>query len=156
MSERIQKTAGETIEPTFEAARILETVWRAGRFQSTSDYVRPLRANGFEFECTTGGQTGRSEPRWPIVVGGTVVDGSVTWTARAFATNATDTIDTVTIDAETGITVGAAQVSGTEISFQISGGTAGQHYLITLVITTAAGEVLRHDICVEVIRPSCP
>jgi hypothetical protein len=38
--------------------------------------------NGYYYECTTAGTTGATEPTWPIVVGTTVVDGSVTWTCR--------------------------------------------------------------------------
>ena len=38
--------------------------------------------NGYYYECTTAGTTGATEPTWPIIVGTTVVDGSVTWTCR--------------------------------------------------------------------------
>ena len=33
------------------------------------------------FQCTVAGTTGTTEPTWPTVLGGTVVDGGVTWTA---------------------------------------------------------------------------
>jgi hypothetical protein len=32
------------------------------------------------FKCTTAGTSGSSEPSWPTSAGGTVVDGTVTWT----------------------------------------------------------------------------
>jgi len=41
-------------------------------------------ANNYCYECTTGGTTGAAEPTWPTTIGGTVVDGTVTWTCRAY------------------------------------------------------------------------
>lgn len=45
------------------------------------------------FETTTAGTSGAAEPVWDTVVGNTTNDGSVVWTARAFTT-----LDTATID----------------------------------------------------------
>jgi hypothetical protein len=38
------------------------------------------------YECTTAGTTGGTEPTWNTTVGGTVVDGTVTWTTRNAST----------------------------------------------------------------------
>lgn len=38
---------------------------------------------GLIFECTVAGKSNLTEPDWPDTVGDTVVDGEVTWTARA-------------------------------------------------------------------------
>lgn len=38
---------------------------------------------GLVFEASNGGTSGPTEPEWPTVVGGTVVDGDITWVARA-------------------------------------------------------------------------
>jgi hypothetical protein len=43
--------------------------------------VQPTTENGFYYHCTTGGQAGASEPSWPTTIGGTVVDGGITWGA---------------------------------------------------------------------------
>ena len=36
---------------------------------------------GLVFKCTTAGTSGSTQPTWPTLLDGTVVDGSVTWTA---------------------------------------------------------------------------
>jgi hypothetical protein len=41
--------------------------------------VRPVTPNGWFYQCVAGGTTGSSEPAWPITLGATVVDGTVTW-----------------------------------------------------------------------------
>lgn len=54
------------------------TAYAAGHFARSSDPTRVLR-----FEATTAGTSGATEPTWPAEEGEEVVDGSVTWTARA-------------------------------------------------------------------------
>lgn len=59
--------------------------WTASTAVTTTSYVVPNTANGRLYKCTTAGTTGSSEPTWPIVAGGTVVDGTVTWTEQTVA-----------------------------------------------------------------------
>jgi hypothetical protein len=65
----------------------LVTSWVAATGTLAGAFAKPAAAaqvsNPLLFECTTAGTTHVStEPTWPLVVGGTVVDGTVTWTAR--------------------------------------------------------------------------
>lgn len=43
-------------------------------------YVVPATANGFYYKATTAGTSAGTIPTYPTTVGGTVVDGTVTWT----------------------------------------------------------------------------
>ncbi len=44
-----------------------------------------LQASGLVFRCTVAGTTGATQPAWPTDLGGTVVDGTVTWQAVSSA-----------------------------------------------------------------------
>lgn len=47
---------------------------------ASGDYVVPDTSNGRVYKCTAAGTTGASAPTWPTAKGGTVADGTVTWT----------------------------------------------------------------------------
>ena len=59
------------------------------------DRVRPSTPNGWWYRCTVAGTSAGSEPTWPVIEGGTVVDGTVTWTAER-ALSFTGTVSGVT------------------------------------------------------------
>jgi phage tail sheath protein FI len=48
--------------------------------------IIPAVANGFYYNCTVAGTSGASPPTYPVTIGATVVDGSVTWTCEGTAT----------------------------------------------------------------------
>lgn len=58
--------------------------WTASTVIGTGAFRRPTVKNGFRYEATTGGTTGATEPTFPATINATVVDGTVTWTARTF------------------------------------------------------------------------
>jgi hypothetical protein len=55
-----------------------------------------------------------------------------------------------TITASSGITATAGSKSGTTVSTQVSGGTAGNEYTVSCRIGTTQGDVLELDVVVEV------
>lgn len=59
-------------------------VWSAGRSVSKGEIAYPSRWNGYGYQAIQAAtaRTGTSEPVWPTAVGGTVVDGGVTWQAH--------------------------------------------------------------------------
>jgi flagellar hook-associated protein 1 FlgK len=57
------------------------TYWEGAHAYVLGDTIRPVPSNGYVYEATTvAGNTGAAQPTWPTTVGGTVVDGGVTWT----------------------------------------------------------------------------
>ncbi|TGP28197.1 DUF2163 domain-containing protein [Mesorhizobium sp. M2D.F.Ca.ET.232.01.1.1] len=57
-------------------------VWTATHAIAVGDLVKRLTGSGiYWFKATVAGTTGASEPTWPTTLGGTVVDGGVTWKA---------------------------------------------------------------------------
>jgi len=57
------------------------SIWSAGLPAVVDQVIAPVSPNGFVYKATVAGTTGTAEPAWPLVAGGTVVDGSVTWQA---------------------------------------------------------------------------
>jgi hypothetical protein len=55
---------------------------------SLNDTVLPATPNGRIYRCTTAGTAGAGEPTWPTTDGGTVVDGTVTWTEQTLQLDA--------------------------------------------------------------------
>ena len=49
-------------------------------------YVTPVTPNGFYYKATAAGTSGGSIPTYPTTIGGTVTDGTVTWTCAGKTT----------------------------------------------------------------------
>lgn len=83
-------------------------VWDASHAYVVDDIVKRLTGTGiYWFKATVAGTSGVAEPTWPSTLGGTVVDGTVTWTAiraRRLVGTVTASSDRSTITA-TGISV---------------------------------------------------
>lgn len=60
--------------------------WSASTTYTQGQTRRPTTGQGdLRFTVTTAGTSGASEPTWPTTIGGTVSDGTVTWTAQSLA-----------------------------------------------------------------------
>jgi hypothetical protein len=108
---------------------ICAVYWASNEQFGSGDFIRPTRATGFAYECTTAGTAGAREPVWPRVVAATVTDGSVTWTCRAASTNGINAITSPSVVSDpTGLTVDVDVEEGTKLIPTYSGGTVGQDY----------------------------
>lgn len=132
----------------FNITREFARAWRADFPYASTVRVRPpgdeTAGTGFEYS-SSGGQSAGNEPAWPTELAGTVVDGSITWTAAAYSfAGLEDRIDTVTWFPATGITLDG-QIDTDTAGLQqalvyASGGVAGKTYTSYALIETQAGE----------------
>lgn len=152
--KKVCKTEGETKPWGFDYAGFdadsgtwgfLARVWAPGVAYESEVCVRPSSPTGFEYS-SSGGQSGATEPRWPKLAGGTVTDGSITWTAQAISNDSLiATIAVSAWSAETGVTITDETLTNTNgvqiTSMQVSAGAIGQQYEVSNVVTMSDGSV---------------
>lgn len=82
----VKNNATQEIACASEPLTVYEAVdppaWAASTAYSLAVAVRPTTRNTFAYEVTTAGTSAVTEPTWPTTAGGTVADGTVTWTCR--------------------------------------------------------------------------
>lgn len=121
--------------------------------------IRPsleIKGTGFEYVSSGGVSSGLEEPIWPEVSGGTVTDGSITWTARAISNeslkqrisgSASWTADTgLTLDSQEEIDSPARQ----EVRIWVSGGLSGQTYRNFFEVTTDLGAIYEGELRITI------
>ena len=120
---------------------VLAAEWRAAESVAVGNVRRPAVPMGFYAECTTGGDTASSEPRWPTAAGLTQQDGSVVWTMRApsSVTLPTITAQTYTIT-PSGVTQSGPTISGTKTTVKFDASAADLGLYTVLADITAGGE----------------
>lgn len=69
----------------YVALHLIRGLWAASTIYALPDYVVPTVHNGRVYKVTTAGTSGATQPVWPVTDGGTVVDGTVTWTEQTVA-----------------------------------------------------------------------
>lgn len=99
------------------------------------------RNSGLQYQCTTAGRTGSTEPRWPNTIDATVADGTAVWTAKSIDDNSLrTTVSSNDAPAVSGLTYGAIVVQDQRFTFLVSGGVDGKNYEIKHRIVCADGE----------------
>ncbi|OJW77971.1 phage tail protein [Thiobacillus sp. 65-1402] len=63
---------------------LVSAVWQASHAYSAGNRRTSTTYNGYAYTATDG-TSGATEPAWPLVIGNTVADGSVTWTCSGYA-----------------------------------------------------------------------
>jgi hypothetical protein len=147
------KDPGERLDYGVDFERALARLWARGASYSIGVRVRPTRANGFEYECTTPGQTASREPEWPASAGATVTDGSAGWICRALTTGSLTTAlsGTPTWTADSAITVSSETVASQMAIAFLAGGVDGQDYTVMITAPCADGTI-RTKVCILPVR----
>ncbi len=145
--QEVCKRAGERKAfPAFDWVDVFARRWIAKQPFGNGVAVRPANrpATGLEY-VSSGGVTAAREPKWPTTTGGTVMDGSITWTARAITYDSLIyRIDDVEYDVPEGITLHEQdfidEPAAQQVPLEVSGGTEGETYdIVVRVQCTAAG-----------------
>lgn len=71
--------ANKTYKLIYTPDEVVPSNWAATTAYSVGDKCKPTTPNDYWYICTVAGTSGGTEPTWPTTIGGTVVDGSVTW-----------------------------------------------------------------------------
>jgi hypothetical protein len=141
------QAAGEKKPYGFNWTLLLANTWIPNTPYATGAKVRPSteeKQTGFEYSSSGGQSSGKREPVWPTALGGTVVDGSITWTAAALSNDSLlERISTSTWTVDTDLTdSGDASVDSPgqqATSVYITGGTPDTTYLVLNEIVTTDG-----------------
>lgn len=120
----------ETRKLTVNFFPICANFWAPNEIIATAEFIRPNVTSGFAYQATAVGTTGRAPPRWPQILGQTVVDGSITWTATTAGANGVFPISAPAVTSDpAGLTIASvAVVENTKIEAVFSGGILGQEY----------------------------
>lgn len=122
----------------YEWLRGSDRYWKPRAYFEIGETATPAREaqNGKRYRCTRGGQCGTTAPSWASD-STPFTDGGVQWTLIG----AEDRIATSAFTVDTGITIDDDDKDATETValVTLSGGTAGQPYIVTNAITTDSG-----------------
>lgn len=101
--EQLERMTASAVEPVLSSDEITDLLYSARRadydyfdsdlytdWAATTVYALnaervPTTRNGHYYKVTTAGTSGATEPTWPTTSGGTVVDGTATWTESGSA-----------------------------------------------------------------------
>lgn len=124
------KDPDESIPVVLDCFNLCANFWRGNEQFGLGEYIRPNRANGFSYECTTAGTSAFREPIWPTTISATVTDGSATWTCRAASANGLNGITSPSATSDpVGLTISDISVTeSTKILASYEGGDESESY----------------------------
>ena len=144
------KLPGDKLPIRIDLTDFCERRWdnrRSAGIRLSGDIVRPTPPirSGYEYLCSASGQVGLEEPRWPVVAGETVNDGSVEWTTQAISNDSLlKTIVTAVWNGD-GFTISDEAIVNTNgeqlVSCFIADDQALGKYLVSVEVTFSDGHV---------------
>lgn len=93
-----------SLDPSYVMQLLTSQQWSPNVTYQAYQYVRGIPASpddapypfqNFQYVCLIGGISGTTEPTWPVVVGDTVTDGTITWQCRSLTEKVPFTIGLV-------------------------------------------------------------
>lgn len=161
------KDPNEIVTYELNWLKFIETIWQANKRYPAASYVRPSERNGYEYECTTAGESLKYEPNWTTTIGDTVSDGTAVWTCRANTNAALDDIaasywegtnlligdgvETVNIPLVGIVTPAATTNDVANTTVTIYGGSLDVDGSITNRIKTVAGKVYDQTLTIPIV-----
>lgn len=137
----VTKDPDETLGVELSLFNLCANFWTANEQHQVGDFVWPTRANGYCYECTTAGRTGRIEPRWTTTADAVMatLDGSVQWTVRrGDLQGITPVTGTPVAEAPTGLSASAVVINeGTKLLVDYTGGVLDSDYEVKFAFTIA-------------------
>lgn len=133
---------GERLDYGIEWAGWLANRWAAATSLAAGFKVRPIKSTGYQYVATAG-LSGFKEPIWPTIIGGTVVDGSITWTCQAAdTTSLAATIQSSAWTADLPLTVPTPSLTGTNATAYVdvpSNCSDGDYYVRNTITLQGSG-----------------
>lgn len=93
-----------SLDPAYVMQLLTSQQWSPNSTYQSYQYVRGIPASpddapfpfqNFQYVCLVGGISGTTEPTWPVIVGDTVADGTITWQCRPLTEKVPFTIGNV-------------------------------------------------------------
>jgi hypothetical protein len=139
------KRSFDVVPVTFDWHDFLAAQRTPGAAVALDFVFRPLRAQatGLQYRCTVAGvASGAAAINLPTVLGGTVVDGGVTWTAEALSDASMRTTITGSAYSEPSNTLTLEDSGVADFVYTVlaGGGSSGREYKISHEVELQSGE----------------
>lgn len=123
----VTKDPAEVLDVVLNCFNLAANFWQPNEAYVVDEVIRPSKANGYAYKCTTAGLSAHREPAWPIT--GTRPDGSVIWTAQDAGSTG---VNAVTLPSAAPIPSGELTITGVDVIEQYK-----------IAATYGAGVILR-------------